>query len=102
MEANMTQEELLRHLEDEVQRGKEAQAAYDSFIKPFLDEKRFALFDNFQLADISQPEVLLECKRMCNLVDKLEEEVQEVIMTGKLAARTIAGTDEEKSNERQH
>lgn len=84
-------EEQYEQLENEVLRGQRAQRAYDDFIKEFVDTKKAILFDNFCNINISEPEKLLEARRLVTVLEDLEASIVTIINTGKMAAKTLEG-----------
>lgn len=84
----MNQDERDR-LEAEVALSHKARVAYDNFLEPFFASKRKTLFNNFCEASMSEVDTLLEAKRLVKVVDQMEEEILEIITTGKLAAKTL-------------
>jgi len=79
-----------QQLLNEVQRGDKAQKAYDFFISGFIDSKKALLFDKFKTISIGQPDNILEIKRMVITIEQLDDEINSVINTGKMAAITLS------------
>ena len=59
------------------------------FIKPFIDEKRKVLFEAFQDHTISDPDGLMEIKRMLMSLSVLDAEIVNFIDTGKMASQEL-------------
>lgn len=76
-------------LRDEVDKGNKAAHAMNNFIAPYIASKRITLYENFCIASISDPEVLLEIKRMHSILDDIEDEINSVINTGKMATKSL-------------
>jgi len=89
--------DLLDRLKEEQKRGKQAEHAYEAFIRPFIGEKRQVMFEAFQAASIEDVSALLEIKRQDMAIKALEGEIESVINTGKMAAKTLAEKQEIKS-----
>ena len=75
--------------------GGKAQHSYDQFIKGFIEEKRKVLFETFRALPLSAEQDIMEVKRMLYAVDTLDDEIQSVITTGKMASKTLSETEEE-------
>lgn len=73
--------------EQEIEFGNKANAAYEGFIKPFIAQKRYVLFDAFRDVPIENIDELKEIKRVLKTLDSLESEVLNIITTGKLASK---------------
>jgi len=73
-------------LEQETALGREAENAYNGFIKPFIDSKKIALFDLFQTIDIKDVEALVEARRTIATLNALETEVKKIMDTGTMAS----------------
>ena len=92
----MTEEEVY---EKEIDKARRVQAAYDSFLKEFIEDKKIELFNRFSEANIisdDDVEVLKEIRRMCSVVSALEDEVLNIIQTGELAKKSLANRKKEK------
>lgn len=86
----MDNSEMLDRFKNEVSLGKKAEQAYNGFIKPFIEDRKVTLFESFCEASIGEPEVLMEAKRLVTVICDLDDEIQGVINTGKLAAKSLA------------
>ena len=75
--------------EKERELGNKAEKAYNDFISAFVANKRKALFQNFCDISIEHTEALLESKRLLAVVDNLEDEILNIIQTGKLASKSL-------------
>jgi hypothetical protein len=75
-------EEVLRN---DLNRGHQAELAYNSFIEPFIVAKRQQLFDIFQDSSIVSQDDLVEIKRMLLTLNSLDEEIKGVIQSGRMA-----------------
>lgn len=69
--------------------GMKAEKAYNDFISAFIANKRKALFQNFCDISIINTESLMETKRLMTVLDSLEDEILNIITTGKLASRSL-------------
>lgn len=82
--------------EQEVSRAAKAEMAYNTFIRDFIEQKKFDLFNRFAeanpLTDTGKEE-LFETRRMCAVVTSLEQEILSVIQTGELAKKSLAQLD---------
>lgn len=85
-------------LQNEQIAGGAALVSYQQFIKGFVDDKRASLFEAFRMLPITAELELMEVKRMLFAVDTLEQEIVNVIDTGKMASKTLAD-NEPKSEE---
>ena len=74
-------------IEEELQFGRVAQKAYDTFIKGFIAKKRDTLYDNFLSAGIDQVAELQEVKRIMSVLDTMEDDIMTIINTGKMATK---------------
>lgn len=72
-------------LQAEQSKGEEYQRVFDSYIKPFIEEKRQVLFDAFQEVPVGQVEVLKDIKLQLTAINALEAHFAEFTTTGKLA-----------------
>lgn len=77
------------HLKDEQTLGRQAQAAYESFIMPFITNKAIQLHEAFVDCPITETETILEIKRNLHVLDSLGKEVQTIITTGKMASQEL-------------
>lgn len=95
----MTEAELEK-LKSEQARGSDAERTLNRFIKPFIEEKRLVLFEAFQEVSVTEIEKLLEIKRQLLVVNALEQEMQSIIDTGRMATKTLTTAEEqERTNE---
>jgi len=78
-----------QHYKNEIARAQHAQKSYDNFIKPFIHERREVMFDAFQTASVTDQNGIMEIKRQLMVVNALENEILEIIATGKLAAKSL-------------
>lgn len=69
--------------------GGKAQKHYDEFIQNFCEQKRLSLFQSFSDLPLTDTENLMEIKRMLYAIDTLENEIMNVIETGKMASITL-------------
>lgn len=76
-------------LNDEITTGRNAQRAYDSFIKSFVLDKRAVLFTAFQDVSIVEAEALQEIKRQLIVLETLDQEILTIIETGDLAKKQL-------------
>lgn len=79
----------IEQFEKERELGNKAEKAYNDFISAFVANKRKALFQNFCDISIEHTEALLESKRLLAVVDNLEDEILNIIQTGKLASKSL-------------
>ena len=81
-------------LEIESAKGQRAEHAYETFFKPFFDKKNKELFDIFKDLPTSEPDKLMAVKMQTNALESLGDEIQTLINTGKLAAKSISEEDD--------
>lgn len=89
----MNRDQTEQKYQDEVTRGRNARAAYEAFIKDFLEDRKIALFNNFAESNPLDPkgiEVMLETRRMLSAVKLLEQEILTIIQTGDMASKSLA------------
>lgn len=86
-------------LREEQAKGSDAKRTFNKFIKPFIDEKRLVLFEAFQEISIQDVDKLLETKRQLMVVNALETEMQSIINTGKMAAKTLAIAEKQENKD---
>lgn len=86
--------EQIEKLNKEQDRGRKANAAYKSFIKPYFDEKEKVLFEAFKNISISSEDELMAVKRMLYAVNNLHDEILSIINTGKMADETLSKIEE--------
>lgn len=77
--------------EREIELGRKAKVAYDSFIKGFVEDKLQNLFNAFCEGGTVDEKLLLECKRMAIILRNLEQQILTIIETGELASKTLNG-----------
>lgn len=78
---------------EEISLGIRAEAAYNTFIKQFIESKKVALYENFCSANpIDDIDCLLETRRLYATIVSLENEILSTIQTGKLAAKSLEDT----------
>jgi reverse gyrase len=75
----------MNKIEEEIKLGKQAQQAYDLYLKRFIAEKQEDIFKAFIQVSISEPEKVLELKRLQMALSALETALLSDIETGKLA-----------------
>ena len=85
------QEGMLR---EEIALANKATAAYNSFIKGFLEQRKKDLYTVFTELGNTDTEGLMEVKRMLYTLEVLENDISNIMITGSLARATI----EEKEN----
>ncbi|RKY42337.1 MAG: hypothetical protein DRP85_03360 [Candidatus Makaraimicrobium thalassicum] len=66
-----------------------ASKAYELFFKDFLEKKRATLFEAFQSLGNTDSGGLMEVKRMLHTLNSLEEEINTIINSGKLAQKSL-------------
>lgn len=66
-------------------KGEEYERVFDSYINPFLVEKRKVLFDAFQDVPLHQVDALKDIKAQLTAINSLEAHFKQFITTGKLA-----------------
>lgn len=69
--------------------GARAERAYEEFIKHFINERRKELFNAFQVESVTNPDNLMEIKRMTMALSALEQEILTIIQTGQLASTSL-------------
>jgi len=85
----MNREQTISQLEREVAESSNAEKAYTSYIRPFIDEKRKVLFEAFMTISVEEPNKLMEIKRQQMVLEALNSEVVSKINTGKLARQQL-------------
>jgi len=98
---DMSIEDLKFVMASEAHKGDVAQSAYDNFIRPFVEANRVNLFEKFQDIPMEDIETLKECKRMALLIETLNDYMENIISTGKLAAHSLA-SEENQENSDEH
>lgn len=78
---------------EEIHFGQVAQRANDTFIKAFIAKKRETLYENFLIAKIDQIEELQEVKRIMSVLDAMEDDIETIINTGKMATKMKEGNE---------
>lgn len=78
------------HYKIEIAKADKAKRSFDDFINPFIKEKRTVLFEAFQSISITDVDDLLEVKRQLMAIDALDDEIQTIINTGKMAMKSLA------------
>lgn len=76
-------------LQAEVAKAGEIQGIMDSYMMPFIEEKRQILFDAFQNVPVANVEALKDIKMQLTAINSLEAHFREFITTGKLAEKQL-------------
>ena len=76
-------------LKAEVARAGEIEGVMNSYIMPFIEEKRQILFDAFQSVPVGNVEALKDIKTQLTAINSLEAHFREFITTGKLAEKQL-------------
>ena len=76
-------------LKKEQTNGRQAQAAYEGYIKPFITQRATELHEAFVDCPITEVDTILEIKRTLHILDSLNKDVQTVINTGKMASQEL-------------
>ena len=69
--------------------GRQAQTAYEGFIKPFIIQKTTELHAAFVDCPMDDTNFVMEIKRTLSVLERLDVEVQSVITTGKMASQQL-------------
>lgn len=93
----MTPEQEKDQLENERFTGNKASQSYNQFIRGFVEDKRKVLFEAFRDLPLTADVEIMEVKRMLYAVDTLEQDLLNIIDTGKMASKTLS--DRESQNE---
>ncbi len=72
-------------LQSEVAKGDEYENIFNSYMKPFIEEKRQVLFELFQTIPVGNVEALKDVKLQLTAINSLQAHFQEFMNTGKLA-----------------
>lgn len=72
-------------LELERAKGDEYKAVYETYIKPFVDEKQKVLFEAFQNTSIANVDQLKDIKAQSTALNALAEHFKRFIETGEIA-----------------
>ncbi len=91
----MTQlnDEQLEQLSNEINRGELARKYYETFVEPFVTEKRNLIFQAFMEASPSDAESLSELRRMISIVNIFDHEIKTYMETGQMAQMSINEAD---------
>ena len=76
-------------LQAEVAKAGEIEGIMNSYIMPFIEEKRQILFDAFQNVPVANMEALKDIKMQLTAINSLEAHFREFITTGKLAEKQL-------------
>ena len=76
-------------LQAEVAKAGEIQGIMDSYLMPFILEKRQILFDAFQSVPVANVDTLKDIKMQLTAINSLEAHFREFITTGKLAEKQL-------------
>ena len=72
-------------LQAEVATADEYQRVFDSYVGPFIAEKKQVLFEHFQTIPVGNVEALKDIKLQLTAINSLQAHFQEFMNTGKLA-----------------
>lgn len=81
-------------LSDEVRLGRQAQQAYDVYVKRHIDSTVQNIYEGIEVLSVTQKEELIELKGLLTAIRGLEMSVLRDIETGKLAAIQLENTNE--------
>lgn len=76
-------------LQAEVAKAGEIEGIMNSYIMPFIEEKRQILFDAFQNVPVANMDTLKDIKMQLTAINSLEAHFREFITTGKLAEKQL-------------
>lgn len=76
-------------LQAEQSKGEEYGRIFDSYIKPFIEEKQRVLFDAFQQVSVADVDALKDIKLQLTAINSLEAHFNEFVTTGKLAMKQL-------------
>jgi|WetSurSiteA1Bulk_404760.scaffolds.fasta_scaffold331114_2 hypothetical protein len=82
-------DEQLVQLSAEVERGKKASKAYDLFLKDYIASKREQLFQAFKDVPLTDPQTLLDIKRLDLAWIAVENEIVSIMETARLASISL-------------
>ncbi len=87
----MTQlnEQKVKQLSNEIDKGKTAEKFYNQFVEPFVEEKRKMIFDAFMDTAPTDIENLAELRRMISIVNIFDYEIRAFMQTGRMAEMSI-------------
>lgn len=77
-------------LENEASIGRKANSSYVDFVGPFMEKKRQDLYNSFQIVSIENTDALTEVKRQLIVLNNLDQEIKNIIETGKLASQQLS------------
>jgi len=77
-------------LEDEVAKGRRAQAFVSEFVDPFMKESIDTLFRAFQDLPLEDVDKVLECKRLLRTLEIFKQNLDSFIDTGNLASASLS------------
>lgn len=77
-------------LELERTTGQKAQHAYNDFISSFIEEKTKTLFLAFKDLPLTSEKELIEVKKMLYAIESLDDEINSIINTGKMASKILS------------
>lgn len=90
--------DLDHKLEIEQAIGEQYGRAYDSMVRPFIEQKQAELFEAFKELPTTQADGLLTIKLQSNALQALDDEFRHYITTGHLAHKSLTDKEKEKSN----
>lgn len=73
-------------LEKEVAVAREKELVFNTHIKPFLDAKKYDLFEAFSMVSVTDTNALLNIRLQMQALTGLEADFQSYIDTGKIAS----------------
>lgn len=76
-------------LQSEVAKGDEYQRIFDSYVCPFIAEKKQVLFEAFQATPVGNVEALKDIKLQLTAINSLEAHFKEFMTTGYLAKMSL-------------
>ena len=76
-------------LQAEVAVGDEYQRVFDSYVGPFIEEKKRVLFEHFQTIPVGNVEALKDVKLQLTAINSLEAHFKEFMTTGHLAKMSL-------------
>jgi hypothetical protein len=86
-------EEQAEQLSNEIELGSQAKKFYESFVQPFVEEKRALIFEAFEEVEQTNLEGLAELRRMISIVNIFDYEIRSYIETGRMAQMSINETE---------
>ena len=76
-------------LQAEVAKGDEYQRIFDSYVGPFIAEKKQVLFEAFQATPVGNVDSLKDIKLQLTAINSLEAHFKEFMTTGRLAKMSL-------------